>query len=199
MPHFGQEPGRRARFRGGHAGSRSAICRRGAQAEPLTWRQRGKSVVNLPRCTRNRARRPGLLPEVRHGRSCRWPAPGTGEDNPELLDHTRRSLGKRSAGIRCLSSPWGSWASSGRFGLAPAPRGWVELALATPVVLWAAGLSFTILVVARLPHPNMYTLIGLGSALAYLYSGGRPRAGLFPPGCASTARRRHVLRQRPSS
>jgi P-type Cu+ transporter len=59
------------------------------------------------------------------------------------------------------------------FGLhfAPAVRNWVEFALATPVVLWG-GWPFFQRFWASLIHrsPNMFTLIGLGTGAAYLYS-----------------------------
>jgi Cu+-exporting ATPase len=48
---------------------------------------------------------------------------------------------------------------------------WAELALATPVVLWGCGSYFARgWSGARTGHPNMYTLIGLGVAVAYAYS-----------------------------
>ena len=48
---------------------------------------------------------------------------------------------------------------------------WAELALASPVVLWAAG-PFFVWAVQSVRHrsPNMWTLIGLGVAAAYSYS-----------------------------
>ena len=48
---------------------------------------------------------------------------------------------------------------------------WLELALATPVVLWG-GWPFFVRAVesVRNRSPNMFTLIGLGVAVAYLYS-----------------------------
>jgi Cu+-exporting ATPase len=71
--------------------------------------------------------------------------------------------------------------------LAPATRLWMryaEMLLATPVVLWAAADYFR-----RgwqgVTHrsPNMYTLIGLGVAVAYLYSLlATFNPGAFPPG-----------------
>jgi Cu+-exporting ATPase len=55
--------------------------------------------------------------------------------------------------------------------LAPHTQSWVELALATPVVLWA-GWPFFVRgaqsVINR--SPNMWTLIGLGVAISYAYS-----------------------------
>ncbi|MBL0210780.1 MAG: copper-translocating P-type ATPase [Holophagaceae bacterium] len=50
-------------------------------------------------------------------------------------------------------------------------RSWVELGLATPVVLWA-GWPFFVRFAQSVRHrvPNMWTLIGSGVAAAYLYS-----------------------------
>jgi Cu+-exporting ATPase len=52
-----------------------------------------------------------------------------------------------------------------------ATQNWVELILATPVTLWA-GWPFFVRGVASIRNrsPNMWTLIGLGTAAAYLYS-----------------------------
>ena len=53
----------------------------------------------------------------------------------------------------------------------PALHSWVEFALATPVVLWA-GLPFFIRGFQSVANrsPNMWTLIGLGTGAAYIYS-----------------------------
>jgi Cu+-exporting ATPase len=58
-----------------------------------------------------------------------------------------------------------------RLPLAPAMRNWIELALATPVVLWG-GWPFFERFWASLVNrsPNMFTLIGLGTGAAYLDS-----------------------------
>lgn len=62
--------------------------------------------------------------------------------------------------------------------------GWVELALATPVVLWAGWPFFErgwASVVNR--SPNMFTLIAMGTGAAYLYSVAAVVApGIFPAG-----------------
>jgi Cu+-exporting ATPase len=57
------------------------------------------------------------------------------------------------------------------FGLQPRPRGWVEFVLGTPVVLWV-GWPILRKFWLSLAHRalNMYTLIGLGVGLAYLFS-----------------------------
>ena len=55
--------------------------------------------------------------------------------------------------------------------LAPHTRTWVELLLATPVVLWGAWPFFIRAVQSVFNRsPNMWTLIGLGVAIAYVYS-----------------------------
>ena len=74
------------------------------------------------------------------------------------------------------------------FGLAPRPRGWVEFALGTPVVLWV---GWPILVKfwrsLRGWSLNMYSLIGLGVGLAYLFS----LAAVFVPGLFPQEFREH--------
>jgi len=57
------------------------------------------------------------------------------------------------------------------FGLQPRARGWIEFALGTPVVLWVGWpilRKFWFSLVHR--ALNMYSLIGLGVGLAYLFS-----------------------------
>jgi Cu+-exporting ATPase len=74
------------------------------------------------------------------------------------------------------------------FGLAPRMRGWVELALGTPVVLWVGWpilRKFWLSLAGW--NPNMYTLIGLGVALAYLFS----LTAVFAPDLFPAAFREH--------
>ena len=53
----------------------------------------------------------------------------------------------------------------------PSMQSWIELALATPVVLWGAWPFFVRFVQSVANRsPNMWTLIGSGVAIAYLYS-----------------------------
>jgi Cu+-exporting ATPase len=93
------------------------------------------------------------------------------EQNPELADMTRRFwisailtaplvavvMGEMIPGIsRIASSEW---------------RGLIELALATPVCLWAAWPFYTRAVASIVNRSlNMFTLIGLGISVAYVYS-----------------------------
>jgi Cu+-exporting ATPase len=101
------------------------------------------------------------------------PLAGTGEgDDAELRDLQRRLW----IGV-ALSLPLVVLAMSPMigihdlFGLQPRPRGWVEFVLGTPVVLWV-GWPILRKFWRSLTHHalNMYTLIGLGVGLAYLFS-----------------------------
>jgi P-type Cu+ transporter len=68
--------------------------------------------------------------------------------------------------------------------LPAAARSWIELVLATPVVLWAAW-PFLVrcLDSTRGRNPNMWTLIGIGVMAAYAYSVAATVApGMFPAG-----------------
>ena len=107
------------------------------------------------------------------------------EDNSELKDMTRRfwvsaaltiplvvfAMLRHLPNAHALLGPTASaWAS------------WIELALATPVVLWG-GWPFFERAWASLAnrHLNMFTLIGLGVSVAFLYSLVATLApGLFP-------------------
>jgi Cu+-exporting ATPase len=74
------------------------------------------------------------------------------------------------------------------FGLAPRLRGWVEFALGTPVVWWV-GWPIMKKFWLSLTHwsLNMYTLIGLGVGLAYLFS----LVAIFLPGLFPEEFREH--------
>jgi Cu+-exporting ATPase len=88
--------------------------------------------------------------------------------NPELVSMTRRFW----VGV-VLTLPLLGVMVADTFGrpLAGAWLGWMEFALATPVVLWG-GWPFFQRAWASVVHrsPNMFTLIAIGSGAAYLYS-----------------------------
>ncbi len=90
------------------------------------------------------------------------------DDNPELRDFTRRFwwtlpltltvLAMAMVGHRLM------WLDAGS-------RTWLELALSTPVVLWAGGPFFVRCAQSlRSGRLNMWTLIGIGVGAAYGYS-----------------------------
>jgi Cu+-exporting ATPase len=117
------------------------------------------------------------------------PMAGAQDDDTELRDVTRRFVVSAA-----LSVPLALLAMAPHLGIAhplglpPQLRIYVEFALATPVVLWGA-LPFFHKFALSLGNrsPNMYTLIGLGVGLAYLFS----VIALFAPGLFPDAFRAH--------
>ena len=103
--------------------------------------------------------------------------------NPELIDFTRRLwvAAVLSVPLLLLSMV------AGMLGLAlvsPAASPWLQLALCTPIVVWAGAPFFqrgwTSVVTWRL---NMFTLVSIGVGAAYLYSlAATVMPCLFPPG-----------------
>ena len=90
------------------------------------------------------------------------------EENPELVDFTRRFWGTLplTAIVLVLAMFGHRWS-----GLDTVTRTWLELGLSAPVVLWA-GWPFFVRGIAsvRTRNLNMWTLIGTGVAAAYGYS-----------------------------
>ncbi len=113
----------------------------------------------------------------------------TGDEgpNPELVDFTRRFWVSAALSIPLLVLTMGPMVGlpvRDWFGERPAV--WIELVLATPVVLWAALPFFHRgweSIVNR--SPNMWTLISIGVGAAYLYS---VVATLFPDAFPHTFR-----------
>jgi len=106
------------------------------------------------------------------------------QDDSELREMTRRfwvatvftaPLLVYVMGNMLFGHPFESW-------IGPAVGQWAELALATPVVLWCAWPFFVRGVRSiRAAQPNMWTLISIGVAIAYIYSIAATIApGLFP-------------------
>ena len=90
------------------------------------------------------------------------------EENPELRDFTRRFVWTLPLTLAVLVIAM----AGHRLGHWDAPtRSWTELLLSTPVVLWAGWPFFTRCVDSiRHRSPNMWTLIGVGVAAAWIYS-----------------------------
>jgi P-type Cu+ transporter len=106
-------------------------------------------------------------------------------ENPELADMQRRLVVAAVFAIPLFVFSMLPMVVPGDpFAFVPhALRHWIELALATPVVLWC-GWPFFVRAVRSLQtwNLNMWTLIGLGVAVAYVYSVVATVApGLFPP------------------
>ena len=90
------------------------------------------------------------------------------EENPELRDFARRFWW--SLPLTVIVTVLAMAGHSLQL-LHGSTQNWIEFALATPVTLWA-GWPFFVRGIASIRNrsPNMWTLIGLGTAAAYLYS-----------------------------
>jgi Cu+-exporting ATPase len=111
--------------------------------------------------------------------------------NPELADMSRRFWVGLVLGLPVFLLAMADMIPGATRSLYPhmALVNWVELALATPVVLWC-GWPFFQRAWQSVVHvsPNMFTLIALGVGAAYLYSLAATVApGLFPAGFRTAA------------
>jgi Cu+-exporting ATPase len=94
-------------------------------------------------------------------------------ENPELRDMSRRFWISLAFTVPLLVIAMGSmfWEMPLRQLMSPAALPWLEFALATPVVLWGGWPFFQRFWSSLLNRsPNMFTLIGMGTGVAYGYS-----------------------------
>lgn len=104
--------------------------------------------------------------------------------NPELVDMSRRFWAGIVLGLPIFIIAMSDMVPGNPLHDFAGPLNWLQLVLATPVVLWCgwpfferAWISF------RNVSPNMFTLIGLGVGAAYIYSLVATVApGIFPDG-----------------
>ena len=90
------------------------------------------------------------------------------EENPELRDFTRRFWWSLPLTVVVFVL---AMAGHRLQLLAPAQQSWAELVLSAPVILWAGWLFFVRGAQSiRNRSPNMWTLIGLGTGAAFVYS-----------------------------
>ena len=106
--------------------------------------------------------------------------------SPELVDMSRRFWISLAITLPLLVAAMGDYLPGRPLERLASPRtlAWLELVLATPVVLWGAWPFFVRFWQSLVNRSlNMFTLIGLGIAVAYLYSVvGTVLPGLFPAG-----------------
>jgi len=138
-----------------------------------------------PMCEGVERTEPGECPMCGMALEPERPAAGDERPDPELIDMTRRlwvavGLGLPVFALAMLPMvgvPLGRW-------VPPIVSRWLQLVLATPVVLWAGWPFFrrgALSVVRR--SPNMFTLIALGTGAAWGYSTFATLApGLVPEG-----------------
>jgi Cu+-exporting ATPase len=153
-----------------------------APAAPIAQPAADSVIYTCPMHPEVRQDHPGACPKC--GMALEPVQPASGDDeNAELSDFRRRFFWTLPLPVivAALSMaahlvPW----------IAATTRGWIELVLTLPVVLWA-GKPFFIRAVQSLIHrsPNMWTLIGLGTSAAFLYSVVATLApDVFPPSFA---------------
>jgi Cu+-exporting ATPase len=118
-----------------------------------------------------RSTKPGACPKC--GMALEPRLASAEQDNPELRDMSRRFWVSSALSAPLLALVMGDMVLAHRISQAlPGQlRGWLELALATPVCLWA-GFPFFARAIASVKNRslNMFTLIGLGVSVAYGYS-----------------------------
>jgi Cu+-exporting ATPase len=112
--------------------------------------------------------RPGQCPKCGMALEPLMPALEGGEDHAELRDFSRRFWWTLPLTVAVVVL---AMAGHRLQGIAPGARSWIELVLATPIVLWG-GWPFFVRGVQSVVNrsPNMWTLIGLGTGAAFAYS-----------------------------
>jgi Cu+-exporting ATPase len=109
-------------------------------------------------------------------------ASANAEPNPELVDMTRRFWIGLVLALPVVVLEMGGHLMGAHAWIEQTASNWIQFALATPVVLWA-GWPFFVRgwQSLRTRNLNMFTLIALGTGVAYLYSVIATLApGLFP-------------------
>jgi len=106
--------------------------------------------------------------------------------NPELVDMTRRFFIGLTLGAPVFVLTMGDMLTGGSLShrLGAARINWIELLLASPVVLWCGKPFFERMWASFVNRsPNMFTLIGIGVGAAYAYSAvATIFPGVFPAG-----------------
>jgi Cu+-exporting ATPase len=184
------------RYIGEHEGRRIAFCSAGCQAkfaaDPGRYSERTAgdapqlpsappgSIYTCPMHPEIQQDGPGSCPKCGMALEPLVPEIGSDADNPELRDFQRRFW--LTLPLSFLVAVLGMFGH--QLGWMPLrAQTWLELALATPVVLWA-GWPFLLRAVQSVVNrsPNMWTLIGLGISAAFVYSIIATVApGVFPP------------------
>ncbi|TAK88065.1 MAG: heavy metal translocating P-type ATPase [Betaproteobacteria bacterium] len=170
----------------------SRHCLLAFKADPAKYAAKEKPVVppaaeyTCPMHPEVRSDRPGNCPKC--GMAL-VPMAGAEEDNAELRDMTRRFWVGVVFSIPLIFIAMAPYLGIMEpLGLSPRTRAYVEFVLGTPVVLWSGWPFFRKFALSlKNRSPNMYTLIGLGVALAYIFS----VAAVFAPGLFPAEFRMH--------
>jgi P-type Cu+ transporter len=137
------------------------------------------TIYTCPMHPQIRQRGPGACPIC--GMALEPELASAAGSDPELANMTRRFLIGGALAVPVVILEMGSHLFGHRW-LDPMPSNWIQFAFATPVVLWA-GWPFFVrgwqsLLTRNL---NMFTLVAMGTGVAYLYSVvGTLAPGIFP-------------------
>jgi Cu+-exporting ATPase len=128
--------------------------------------------------------RPGPCPLCGMALEPLMPVAGEPGEDPELASMTRRFLVSLALTLPVFALAMGEMLPGNPLAhaLPGGVRGWLELALATPVVLWGGWPFFVRGAISlRTRHLNMFTLISIGTGAAWLFSVAATLApGWFP-------------------
>ena len=144
-----------------YAGASAAQVPDQAQAQPAD------TIYTCPMHPEIREDHPGSCPKC--GMTLEPLLPELQDDeNPELVDFTRRFWSTLPFTVVVMFL---AMAGHSVGWIAPRTQTWIEFALTLPVALWA-GWPFYVRGVQSVLHrsPNMWTLIGLGTSVAFVYS-----------------------------
>ncbi len=114
-------------------------------------------------------------------------------DNPELVDMTRRFRAGLALTVPVFLLAMGDMLPGSPLQnlMSPRVQGFIEMALATPVVLWAGAPFFQRMWASFVNRSlNMFTLIGIGTGAAYSFS---VAATLFPQSFPESFRGHHGM------
>ena len=189
-----------ARFFENHAGGKYYFCSKGCHdkflAEPDAYLG-GKPQKPMPKGTKYTCPmhpeivrdEPGSCPKCGMALEPMGVPAGDEGPNPELIDFTRRFWISTACSVPLLILTMGPMVGLNvRAWIGEEVAVWLEFLLATPVVLWAAIPFFKRAWQSLLNRsPNMWTLIGLGVATAYIYS----VVATFLPGLFPASLRSH--------
>lgn len=180
-----------------------AGCKKRFVADPAKYLQPAAAVATPAPPALPETSQEGVIytcpmhPEIRQDHAGNCPKCGMGlepetptlgdEANPELVDFTRRFIWTLPltviVTVLAMAGHRLQWFEM-------ATQSWVELALSLPIVLWA-GWPFFVRAVQSVTHrsPNMWTLIGLGTSAAFVYSVvATVTPGVFPVAFVSMGR-----------
>ena len=144
----------------------------GMALEPENLTTQSKTEYSCPMHPEVIRNEPGSCPICGMALEARTVSPQE-EDNPELRDMTRRFWVSLAFTVPLLALAMGRMLPGQPLDRLASPHTlhWVELALATPVVLWGAKPFFERGWASLFNrHLNMFTLIAIGVGVAYLYS-----------------------------